>query len=224
MKKIFTFIVLPLVIVALVYAIWNSVQEPVQFQKDTKARETIAIQRLKDIRTLQDAFKGANGRFTASIDSLINFYHNDSVKIIRQIGSMDDSAAVANTEALKKKNRKITNEQLLEYYEKGMNLVLSIEVAIPVKDTLLKRADFKPEDLKTIPFSNKPIIMNALVKQVSGVDVPLFEACMPYEDYLVGLDRQYIINLKCEAEDMGRYPGLKVGSVDAPNNNAGNWE
>ncbi len=224
MKKIFTFIVLPLVIVALVYAIWNSVQEPVQFQKDTKARETVAIQRLKDIRTLQDAFKGANGRFTASIDSLINFYHNDSVKIIRQIGSMDDSAAVANTEALKKKNRKITNEQLLEYYEKGMNLVLSIEVAIPVKDTLLKRADFKPEDLKTIPFSNKPIIMNALVKQVSGVDVPLFEACMPYEDYLVGLDRQYIINLKCEAEDMGRYPGLKVGSVDAPNNNAGNWE
>ncbi len=224
MKKIFTFIVLPLVIVALVYAIWNSVQEPVQFQKDTKARETIAIQRLKDIRTLQDAFKGANGRFTANIDSLINFYHNDSIKIIRQIGSMDDSAAVANTEALKKKNRKITNEQLLEYYEKGMNLVLSIEVAIPVKDTLLKRGDFKPEDLKTIPFSGKPIIMNALVKQVSGVDVPLFEACMPYEDYLVGLDRQYIINLKCEAEDMGRYPGLKVGSVDAPNNNAGNWE
>ena len=224
MKKILTFIVLPLVIVALVYAIWNSVQEPVQFQKDTKARETVSIQRLKDIRTLQDAFKGANGRFTASIDSLINFYYNDSVKIIRQIGSMDDSAAVANTEALKKKNRKITNEQLLEYYEKGMNLVLSIEVAIPVKDTLLKRADFKAEDLKTIPFSGKPIIMNALVKQVSGVDVPLFEACMPYEDYLVGLDRQYIINLKCEAEDMGKYPGLKVGSVDAPNNNAGNWE
>lgn len=224
MKKILTFLILPLAIVALVYAIWNSVQEPVQFQKDTKARESIAIQRLKDIRTLQDAFKGAHGHFTASIDSLVNFYHNDSIKIVRQIGSMDDSAAVANTEALKKKNRRITNEQLLEYYEKGMNLVLSIEMAIPVKDTLLKRADFKAEDLKTIPFSDKPIIMNALVKQVSGVDVPLFEACMPYEDYLIGLDRQYIINLKCEAEDMGRYPGLKVGSVDAPNNNAGNWE
>lgn len=224
MKKILSFIILPLVVVALVYAIWNSVQEPVQFQKDTKARESIAIQRLKDIRTLQDAFKGAHGRFTASIDSLINFYHNDSIKIIRQIGSMDDSAAVANTEALKKKNRKITNEQLLEYYEKGMNLVLSIEMAIPVKDTLLKRENFKAEDLKTIPFSGKPIIMNAVIKQVSGVDVPLFEACMPYEDYLVGLDRQYIINLKCEAENIGKYPGLKVGSVDAPNNNAGNWE
>ena len=224
MKKIFTFLILPLAIVGLVYAIWQSVQEPVQFQKDQKARETIAIQRLKDIRDLQDAFKGKYGHFTASIDSLVDFYNNGQVTIKKQIGSMDDSAAVANTEALKKKNRKITNEQLLEYYEKGMNLVLTLDVNIPVKDTLLKRNGFNIEDLKVIPFSNKPIIMDAVIKVVSGVDVPLFEACMPYEDYLVGLERQYIINLKCEAEDMGKYPGLKVGSVDAPNNNAGNWE
>ena len=224
MKKIFTFLILPLAIVGLVYAIWQSVQEPVQFQHDQKAREKIAIQRLKDIRTLQDAFKGKYGHFTASIDSLVDFYNNGQVTIKKQIGSMDDSAAVANTEALKKKNRKITNEQMLEYYEKGMNLVLTLDVNIPVKDTLLKRAGFNVEDLKVIPFSNKPILMDAVVKVVSGVDVPLFEACMPYEDYLVGLDRQYIINLKCEAEDMGKYPGLKVGSVDAPNNNAGNWE
>ena len=224
MKKIFTFIILPLAIVGLTYAIYNSVQEPVQFQKDAKARENVGIQRLKDIRTLQDAFKGKHGHFTASIDSLVDFYNNGQITITRMIGSMDDSAAVANTEALKKKNRKITNEELLAYYEKGMNLVLSIDLAIPVKDTLLKREGFKVEDLKTIPFSGNPIIMDAVVKQVSGVDVPLFEACMPYEDILIGLKRQYIINLKCEAEDMGRYPGLKVGSVDAPNNNAGNWE
>jgi hypothetical protein len=99
-----------------------------------------------------------------------------------------------------------------------------MDVNIPVKDTLLKREGFKVEDLKTIPFSGKPIIMDAVIKVVSGVDVPLFEACMPYEDYLVGLNRQLIVNLKCEAENIGKYPGLKVGSVDAPNNNAGNWE
>ena len=155
---------------------------------------------------------------------MVDFYNNGQITITRMIGSMDDSAAVANTEALKKKNRKITNEELLAYYEKGMNLVLSIDMSIPVKDTLLKRDDFKVEDLKTIPFSGNPIIMDAVIKQVSGVDVPLFEACMPYDDILVGLKRQYIVNLKCEAEDMGKYPGLKVGSVDAPNNNAGNWE
>lgn len=224
MKKILTLLILPLAIVGLVYAIWQSVQEPVKFQKDQKARETIAIQRLKDIRDLQDAYKGKHGHFTASIDSLIDFYNNGQVTIIKQIGSMDDSAAVANTEALRKKNRRITPEEMLALYEKGMNIVLSIDVNIPVKDTLLKRADFNVENLRTIPFSGKPIIMDAVVKTVSGVEVPLFEACMPYEDYLAGLERQYIINLKCEAENIGKYPGLKVGSVDAPNNNAGNWE
>jgi hypothetical protein len=225
MKKIFTLIVLPIVIVALCYAIYNSVQEPVRFNKEKDERAQVGIQRPKDIRTLQDAFKGSYGHFTESIDSLIDFYNTGKIKIVKQLGSRDDSAAVANTEALKKKHRKITNEQLLEYYEKGMNIVLAIDIEIPVKDTLLKRADFVLQDLKYIPFSdNKETIMKAVIKKVSGVDVPLFEACMPFDDLLKGMDHQLIVNLKAESEHMNKYPGLKVGSVDAPNNNAGNWE
>ena len=189
MKKIFTLIVLPIVIVALCYAIYNSVQEPVRFNKEKDERSQVGIQRLKDIRTLQDAFKGSYGHFTESIDSLIDFYNTGKIKIVKQLGSRDDSAAVANTEALKKKHRKITNEQLLEYYEKGMNIVLAIDIEIPVKDTLLKRADFVLGDLKYIPFSdNKETIMKAVIKKVSGVDVPLFEACMPFSDLLQGLN------------------------------------
>jgi hypothetical protein len=38
------------------------------------------------------------------------------------------------------------------------------------------------------------------------------------------MDRQLIINLIAEREDTERYPGLMVGSVENPNNNAGNWE
>ncbi len=225
MRKILTIIVLPIVIVALAYAIYNSVQEPVRFNKERDDRAQVGIQRLKDIRTLQDAFKGSYGHFTESIDSLIDFYNNGKITIVKQIGSRDDSVAVANTEALKKKNKKITNEQLLEYYEKGMNLVLSIDIEIPVKDTLLKRAGFVLEDLKYIPFSNgKQTIMKAVIKKVSGVDVPLFEASMPFKSLLKGLNNQLRINLDAEREDQGRYKGLQVGSISQPNNNAGNWE
>ena len=71
------------------------------------------------------------------MDTLIDFYNNGKITIVKQIGSRDDSVAVANTEALKKKNRKITNEQLLEYYEKGMNLVLSIDINLLFKDKTL---------------------------------------------------------------------------------------
>ena len=66
--------------------------------------------------------------------------------------------------------------------------------------------------------------MQTIIKTVSGVSVPLFEANMPYNSLLKGMDRQLIINLNAEQVDMGRYQGLQVGSVTNPNNNAGNWE
>jgi hypothetical protein len=66
--------------------------------------------------------------------------------------------------------------------------------------------------------------MAAVVKTVSGVQVPLFEAKMPYRALLKGLDNQLRINLDAEREAQNRYEGLMVGSVSAPNNNAGNWE
>ncbi len=225
MKKILTFLVLPAIIVVLGVLIWNSIQEPVIFKQEREAREKVAIQRLKDIRTLQSVYKSSKGKYAPAMDTLIDFYNNGKITIKKQIGSMDDSVAVANTQALRKKNRKITNEELLKYYEGGMNLVLSIDIDIPVKDTLLKRADFNVNDLKYIPFTEgKEVTMNSTVKVVSGVEVPLFEACMPFSDLLNGLNRQLIINLNAERNDTGRYPGLKVGSIDAPNNNAGNWE
>lgn len=66
--------------------------------------------------------------------------------------------------------------------------------------------------------------MDAIVKKVSGVDVPLFEAKLPYKALLNGLDNQLRINLDADRREQGRYEGLQVGSISAPNNNAGNWE
>lgn len=201
MKKILQFVVLPLAIIGLGYAIWSSIQEPVQFKKNREMREKVGIERLKDIRTLQVAFKSKYGRFTPSIDSLIDFYRNGEITVVRQVGSWDDSAAVAEKR------------------------VYRDSIKIAVKDTLLKGTNFIPDSLKTIPFSGgQPVEMQAVVKKVSGVDVPLFEASMPFNLLLKGLNRQLIINLNAERNDTNRYPGLKVGSVDAPNNNAGNWE
>ena len=73
MKKILTFVVLPLAIIALAYAIVASVQEPVKFEKEKSAREKVAVQRLKDIRTLQVAFKSKYGRYAPTMDSLAWF-------------------------------------------------------------------------------------------------------------------------------------------------------
>lgn len=224
-KKIFSYLILPIIIIGLVYLIVESIMEPIRFNEQKEAREEVAIQRLKDIRDLQVAFKSETGHFTPSIDSLKDFYNNGTIKVVMQIGSNDDSLAVVNTQKLKKRNPRITPQQMLQLYVKGEHLVFSIENEIPVRDTLFSgRPDFSIDSLAFIPFCGDSIIMESAVKRVSGVNVPLFEASMPYKQLLQGLDNQLRINLDAEREDTGRYPGLKVGSVTAPNNNAGNWE
>ena len=202
MKKILTYIVFPIIILVLAFLIVRSIQQPLKFNKEKSIREAAAIVKLKDIRTLQVAYKNVNGKFAPSIDSLVEFYKNGKMTVIRSIGSMDDSLAVAQG--------KVKRE--------------AIEIA--VRDTLLKnRPDFNPDQLKYIPFTEgKEIIMNETVKEVSGVDVPLFEAKVPYVELLNGMDHQQIVNLVYERCDTDRYPGLQVGSIENPNNNAGNWE
>ena len=66
--------------------------------------------------------------------------------------------------------------------------------------------------------------MESDIRMVSGVPVPLFEARIPYKKLLKGMDNQLRINLDAERRDQNKYEGLQVGSISAPNNNAGNWE
>lgn len=201
MKKILIFVVLPVIVLVLGYLIYKSVQEPVVFERQRKARESVCIERLKDIRTLQVAYKSRYNKFTGDMDSLIDFYNNGQITIIKQVGSMDDSVAVAE--------KRVYRDSIL----------------IPVRDTLLKRNGFVVDSIAYIPFSGgQKMHMNAIIAKVSGVDVPLFEASAPFDLLLLGLERQLIVNLNADRNLVGRYAGLRVGSIESPNNNAGNWE
>ena len=230
--KIILEILLALAAVGLVYAIYSSVMKPVNFNKEKARRKEVAVQRLKDIRTLEVAFKGVNNRYTADIDSLINFYNTGKMDIVMQIGSQDDSLAWENTKkykndkAFKKLSKAEQDAKFLDLYRKGEKLVFSISTPINVRDTLFNgRPDFSIDSLKYIPFSGKQLVeTDAIVKTVSGVQVPLFEARMPWKALLKGMDNQLRINLDAECKDQNKYEGLQVGSVTMPNNNAGNWE
>ncbi|MBQ7222614.1 MAG: hypothetical protein IJS02_04015 [Bacteroidales bacterium] len=202
MKKVLTYIVFPLAILALLWFVVQSVSEPVKFNKERDARQQEAITILKDIRTLQVAYKNVHNQYAPAMDSLIDFYNNGNMTIVKQIGSMDDSLAVA------------------------MKLVKRENILIPVKDTLFNdRPNFNPENLRYIPYSGgDTVIMKSVVKMVSGVPVPLFEADIPFDSLLKGMDHQLIVNLNYERTSTGRFPGLQVGSIENPNNNAGNWE
>ena len=236
MRKLLTYFVLPVIILGLAFLLYRSINEPVKFQKELKQRSNVAIEQLKDIRTLQSTFKDTYGHYAPVMDTLIDFYNNGKITIIRQIGSEDDSVAVLHTEAVKKQYKNLKGnqlaEKLYELYQKGdENLIIRIPQLTDVRDTLFtNRPNFKVAELRYIPFSadengkRDTVIMSSIIKMVSGVEVPLFEAKMPYWSLLKGMDRQQIVNLVSEREDTDRYPGLMVGSIENANNNAGNWE
>ena len=199
--KVLTYVVFPIAIILLIYLNYDSVMQPVRFQKEVDRRSAVAIDRLISIRTLQEAYKESNRRFLSTTDSLIDFYKNGKITIVRQIGSMDDSLAVAE------------------------GRVSRDSIDILVRDTLLKGKGAIIDSISFIPYSGgKRVQMQSVIRKVSGIEIPLFEAVMPYDDLLKGLDHQLIVNLKAEREDMGQYAGLKVGDIYNPNNNAGNWE
>ena len=100
LKNLLTWLVLPAIIVLLVYVIVSSIMEPVNFNKEKDYRQGIAVQQMKDIRSLQVAYKGEYGKFAPSIDSLKQYYKTGDMSVIMQIGSADDSVAVAHTDAV----------------------------------------------------------------------------------------------------------------------------
>lgn len=209
MKKLIQ-IVLAIAIVVLAYLIWDSIQTPIRFNKEKDKRYAATIQRLRDIRTAQTAYKDEYGKFTASFDTLINFVKNDSMKLVKAEGSLsDDLLAQGWTEAVA--------------VQEG--LIKRDTVRIAIKDTLFKRADFNADLLWKVPFTeNDSFQMATAVLNVSKLDVNVFEAKVSNDVLLHGMDKQLLINLNDKMKNQNNFPGVKVGDVSEPNNNAGNWE
>ncbi len=208
MKRIIQ-VVLLIAIVVLAYLIWESIQTPIRFNKEKDIRYAATIQRLKDIRTAQLAFKDEFGRFTASFDSLIQFVESDSMKLVKAIGSIpDDLLAQGWTEAIALKEGIITRDT----------------IKIAIKDTLFAD-DFVAADLRYVPFTENVQFEMATGTVLTGsVNVNVFEAKVSNDLLLHGLNEQLIINLNDRMKTSKNYPGIKVGDLNEANNNAGNWE
>jgi hypothetical protein len=128
------------------------------------------------------------------------------------------------------KEGSLTDEQL----EKGMTEKEAIKRGLIRRDTLWVLAKdtlfgpgFDAASLAYVPVAgvNAKFEMDtSSIESSSKYLVRVFECRVPYDVYLKDLNRQELINLKDKMNTMGRYPGLRVGSVSEINNNAGNWE
>ena len=211
MKKLFQ-IILAVAIVGLVYVIYVQISTPIRFYKETKAKKAQVIDRIKDIRTAQRAFKSKYQHFTASFDSLSAFVLTDTLELERKIVDEDDSAAMAMLKKSGKKN--------IEKFK------------IAVIDTIFAPKKVTRQDVENFRFipgtGNKAqFIMEAgIITTESKVVIPVVECRAPYKAFLDTVAyRQEVINLIDEEQNnFNRYPGVKFGSMDSGNNEAGNWE
>lgn len=210
MKKLFQ-IILAVAIVGLVYVIYVQISTPIRFEKETKAKKAQVIDRIKDIRTAQRAFKSKYQHFTGSFDSLAAFVLTDTLELERKIVDEDDSAAMA---MLKKSGRKNIEK---------FKIAVIDTIFSPKK---LSRQDV--ENMRYIPGSNNAeFIMEAgIITTESKVVIPVVEVRAPYKMFLdTVLYKQEVINLiDDEQNNFNRYPGVKFGSMASGNNEAGNWE
>ncbi len=200
-------------IIALGYLLWESINKPIRFNKEKDRREAATIQRLKDIRTAQLAFKSEYNRYTANFDTLITFLKTDSFRVVKAIGSVPDSM-------IEEMGRVKAERQALKD-----GLISRDTIKLSVKDSLFA-AHYSIDSLRYVPFTKGiEFEMGAGVLQTgSKVQVRVFEAKVPYDILLAGMNRQLVINYKETREKITGYPGLKVGSLEEATNNAGNWE
>ena len=211
MKKLAQFI-LAVVIVAFVYVIYQQISTPLRFENELKVKRAQVIERIKDIRTAQRAYKSKYHKFTADFDTLANFILTEKLEMERKLVDEDDSVGMAMLKKLRKKN--------VEKFE------------IAVIDTIFAPKKLTAEDVHNLRYipgtDNKAqFIMEAgIITTESKVVIPVVECRAPYKMFLDTINfRQEIINkIDDDVNNFNRYPGIKFGSMEAGNNEAGNWE
>ena len=211
MKKAVQFL-LGLVIIGLIYVVATLIHTPLSFEKQLEERNADVIVKLKDIRAAERAYKSKYQQFTGDFDSLIYFILNDSLEMERKLVDEDDSVAMAQLKKAGKKN--------VEKY------------SLAVIDTIFNPRKLSKEDvqnLRYIPHTDGKvefILEAAKIMTGANVLVPVVECRAPYKMYLDTVAyRQNIINLIDDrVNNFNAYAGLKFGSMEGSNNEAGNWE
>ena len=196
------------VIVFLAWQVVKSIQAPIKFNTEQKARETKVVERLIDIRNAEVLYKNANSKYTNNFDSLIAFCQTAEIPIVKIVPDPTDTT-----------------------FTRTINDTIGY---VKVMDSLKAgRDNFNISDLKWVPFSQpqQNFELEAGTIQRNGIEIPVFEARTPYEVYLGTPGdnfsekewKQRVDNLKAEKESIQRYAGLKVGSMEEASTE-GNWE
>ena len=202
-------ILLAVAVVLLAYMCYRSIMGPIEFKDERDRRENLIKARLIDIRKAQIEYKNIHKVHAANFDELSKFLKDEKLPFLIKEGVLTDEQlekGMTEKEAVKK------------------GLIRRDTVWVTAVDTLFGKG-YNVDELRNVPGANVQFTMDtATLTSGSGYTVKVFQCGVLYDDYLGDLNKQEVYNLKDKASKMGKYAGLRVGSVEEINNNAGNWE
>jgi len=205
-RKIITYVLYFLSII-LVFQIYNSIDAPIEFNKVKNERYQKVIERLKDIRNAQVAFKSVNGIYSDNFDSLVNFIETGQFTIIEKRDS-----------SYMQYDRVYRIDMLREV------IVVDTLGFVSVKDSLFKN-DNRYKYLALVPIDgiDEKFSIKADIIDKNGYNVPVFEVKVSKDVILFDQNKDLLMQEKeTVSVDGVNGPALVLGSLEDVSTN-GNW-
>lgn len=211
--------------VILLYLCYQSILQPIKFNEERDVREAAVKARLLQLKEAEEQYRQQHyGEFCDTMSVLIEFVKTAGIPNVQKVGELSDeqmekgltesiAAAIVNSGDLK-----AIAENGLENFRRDTTWSSMADAIVGPGGNV--------DSLQYIPYSNGQIfeLEKTIYVGRSGVVQNVMECRASYQAYLYGMNSREVYNLTDAAEKQGRYPGLKIGDLLTPNNNAGNWE
>ena len=223
--------VLGLLIVFLAIMIFLCVNRPQQRESEFFTRRDACGEKLKVIRTLEEAHKQAYGTYCGNYDTLLINLHKQEQRVMKKEKAENAPDSVYDMPEL-------------EAIRKGWIVQKEVYV-VPLEklreDKKLNLTDEQLADVIYVPYTHKQTKFTLLADSVAaslsgaGDKLPTFEAYVTLDDLFAdyknadnkggfhkfvelftGSDAQWLINKKAELKDKNKFLGWRVGDVTAP--------
>ena len=200
-------VVLYAVSLVLAYLIYLSVMAPINFNKIREERFSAVIEKLKDIRDAQVAYKTVNGKFASDFETLIAFVDTGVYTITQQKDS-----------SFMRYNRAYRIDMQVD------TVVVDTLGTVAVKDSLFK-SDNSYKNLFAVPYAQngERFEMKADIVNKQGFDAPVFMASVKKDVVLYDQPKDLLSreNAHNSIEEVNGTT-IKVGSLTDVSN-SGNW-
>jgi hypothetical protein len=199
--------VLWVLIIVFAYKVYGSINGPIEFNKVKNERYLKVIDKLKDIRNAQIAFKSVNGIYSNNFDSLISFIDTAQYTLIQKRDS-----------------------SFLEY-DRTFRIDMLREVVVidtlgfaSVKDSLFGNSN-RYKNMASIPIDgvDENFKIKSDVIDKNGYNVPVFEVRVSKDVVLFDQNRDLLKQEKgLMSVDGVNGPDIVLGSLSEVSTN-GNW-